>query len=956
MATRTAALALAAKRNLPDTATDRELLTRFTDGGDEAAFAEVVHRHAAMVLGVCKRVLHSQADAEDASQAVFVVLAKKASATRWQASAANWLYATARKVAANARLATARRTRREGLAAVHEAVPPAETMTGQELIGILDEELDRLPPRYREPLVLCYLEGLTRDQAAHRLGVSDAALKKQLERGRVKLAGALTKRGVALGVVLLAAATSSAKATSPRLFDSILASAGGSPSASVATLAQGVAVNAWKTKMILAVMVVFGVMMAGLGLNEPTVTADEKPVPKADAPKPAVKAESKPDGKSLIVSGTVVGPDGKPVEGVTIKTHKAGMLDALIAALSGKTLVPTLAKTDADGKFRLTIDPLPAGRPEYRQLVASKAGFGPDWVKLSDLEDGPLSLKLSSDDVPVKGRVTDLEGKPVAKAKVTIKAISTGDLKKVWESWPRGPYVALRAADKELWSPGLAELPESVTAADDGKFEIKGVGRGRLLGLVIEGKGVETAACRVVTDETFDPKTVQQPNEATMPGGGFQPGPALYGPTFTHAGKPSQLVVGTVTDGKTGKPVAGLNVLGSPDGPHWNESGARATTNAEGKFTLHGIAKTDRVRLTVFPTDKSPYFHYQTTVAGKPGLTEIAAELKLTLGVLVKGRIVEKDTGKPVAGAGIRYTALGDNKFYADLMKGKRGETGMAYNSDADGRFEFVALPGAGIVMAQGETRGRDRGTDFTQVRIATADYDRADMKHLENLGEAFSAADGHIVTMHSLSGYAIIDPKATDDTAEVEIVFDRGKTVSGKVVGADGKPAAGVTGYQLTACYDYPTKLKDGTFTAIALEPDHPRMLVFMDEARKQSAVVELTGTEKGVTVKLQPWGKLTGRLLGADGKPIAGAVVRVQVKNHLKYMGLLSSLRDHTATTDAEGKYVLELPGGPAEYLPSFMRKDKYLDTGFGAEAKGHRVKPGETMESGDAKVKAE
>ena len=104
----------------------------------------------------------------------------------------------------------------------------------------------------------------------------------------------------------------------------------------------------------------------------------------------------------------------------------------------------------------------------------------------------------------------------------------------------------------------------------------------------------------------------------------------------------------------------------------------------------------------MFPTQKSPYFHYQTTVAGKPGLTEIVAELKLTRGVLVKGRVVEKGTGKPVAGAGIRYTALAGNKHYSDLMKGKWGESGMAYNSDADGRFEFVVLPGAGIVMAQG--------------------------------------------------------------------------------------------------------------------------------------------------------------------------------------------------------------------------------------------------------------
>ena len=131
---------------------DCDLLHRFSERGDQTAFAVIAERHSAMVLGVCKRVLHSQADAEDACQAVFLILAKKANVNRWQASVANWLYSTARKVAANARSATAQRTKREGAVAVPETQTPADTGTGRELIAALDEELDRLPPRYREAL------------------------------------------------------------------------------------------------------------------------------------------------------------------------------------------------------------------------------------------------------------------------------------------------------------------------------------------------------------------------------------------------------------------------------------------------------------------------------------------------------------------------------------------------------------------------------------------------------------------------------------------------------------------------------------------------------------------------------------------------------------------------------------------------------------------------------------
>jgi uncharacterized GH25 family protein len=624
--------------------------------------------------------------------------------------------------------------------------------------------------------------------------------------------------------------------------------------------------------------------------------------------------------------------------------------------VSGKPVVKTLAKTDDDGKFSVKLEPLAPGQLDYRTLLATKPGFGPDWVMVSALSGESVTLKLVSDDVAVKGTVTDLEGKPVAKATVRIKTLAAGDLGKVWEMWPRGPYYALQAAKNQLWMPTLAEFPESVTADAEGKFEITGVGRGRLLTLIFEGPGIETAACRVVTDPKFDPKKVEQPNEKTMLGGGFQPGPAVYGPTFTHAGKPSQPITGTVTDSKTGKPIVGVQVTGSADGPHWWENNAYTRTDADGKFVLKGIAKSDRVRLSVFPGEKQPYFTYSTTVSGKPGLTEITAELKLTRGVLVKSRVIEKGSGKPVAGAGVRYAALADNKYHAELMSGKRGEYGMAWNTDANGKFEFMALPGAGIVTAQGETRTGNVLIPYAQVRVAKADLPRSAPSEFEGLDESFTAADGQIITLHSLSGYAIIDPKPTDETAEVTIEFDRGKTVSGKVVDSDGKPVTGVTAYKLTACYDQPQKLKDGTFTAIALEADHPRTVVFVDEAKKLAGSIDLKGDEKDVTVKLQPWGKLTGRLLDADGQPLAGASVSVFVKNSMRHMAFMAAVREQKATTDKDGKFTLDVPAGPAEYLLGFGRKNQYLDIGTGPKTPGHRVKPGETTAVGDMKVKGE
>src|SRR6516162_1165068 len=186
-------------------ASDRELLHGFAARRDEAAFAALVRRHGPMVLRVCRRALANAADAEDVFQATFLVLARKASSPRWHDSVANWLYGVAYRLARKVREAAVRRAARESRAAVRIGDDPLAAITGRELLGALDEELLRLPERYREPLVLCYLEGLARDEAAAQLGCPLGTLKERLGRGRDLLRRALTRRGVGAGAALAAA-------------------------------------------------------------------------------------------------------------------------------------------------------------------------------------------------------------------------------------------------------------------------------------------------------------------------------------------------------------------------------------------------------------------------------------------------------------------------------------------------------------------------------------------------------------------------------------------------------------------------------------------------------------------------------------------------------------------------------------------------------------------------------
>lgn len=179
---------------------DRQLLHRFVHDKDEAAFAELVRRYGPMVLGVGRRVLSDWHDAEDAFQATFLVLARKSGLIRRPELLANWLYGVAHRVAVRARIRAARRLERERQAAAM-TVPvtlPNCDVAWRELRTVLDEEMSRLPAKYRGPLVLCYLQGLTNDAAARRLGRPSGTMSWLLAHGRNLLRKRLLKRGLTL--------------------------------------------------------------------------------------------------------------------------------------------------------------------------------------------------------------------------------------------------------------------------------------------------------------------------------------------------------------------------------------------------------------------------------------------------------------------------------------------------------------------------------------------------------------------------------------------------------------------------------------------------------------------------------------------------------------------------------------------------------------------------------------
>jgi RNA polymerase sigma factor (sigma-70 family) len=190
------------------TLSDEQLLDRFAARRDETAeeaFAELVQRHGPMIFGVCRRILGDAHEAEDAFQATFLVLARKAGSVLRREKVANWLYGVAVRTAREARGRAARRRTREERVSTPVYVEPSDDGCPDELRAILDEELARLPARYRGPVVLCELEGLSRPEAARRLGIPEGTLSSRLARAKAQLRDRLASRGVSLPIAALSA-------------------------------------------------------------------------------------------------------------------------------------------------------------------------------------------------------------------------------------------------------------------------------------------------------------------------------------------------------------------------------------------------------------------------------------------------------------------------------------------------------------------------------------------------------------------------------------------------------------------------------------------------------------------------------------------------------------------------------------------------------------------------------
>jgi len=248
--------------------TDHDLLERYIGARDESAFALLVKRHGPMILALCWRILRQQQDAEDAFQATFLVLARKCSAIRKREAVASWLHRVAFRAANKLRCTRARRQARETPWFDLPQMGCSDDLGTQETQRLLEEELNRLADKYRAPLLLCCVQGRTRDEAAQQLGWSVGVLRGRLDRGRQLLRARLARRGVALSAALLPlglAGTSEAALLPELLCTTVRAAMTAGHAGAVAVSAQAVALSQGvMNAMFLAKLKVIAVVLATL--------------------------------------------------------------------------------------------------------------------------------------------------------------------------------------------------------------------------------------------------------------------------------------------------------------------------------------------------------------------------------------------------------------------------------------------------------------------------------------------------------------------------------------------------------------------------------------------------------------------------------------------------------------------------------------------------------------------
>jgi RNA polymerase sigma factor (sigma-70 family) len=629
--------------------TDGELLQWFETRHAEAetAFEELVARHGAMVLDVCRQVLRDSHDVDDAFQATFLILLRRSGSIRNRETFGGWLHRVALRVALRVRTESVHRRETETLLAKSSTSDSTlHDVERDEIRMAVHEELDRIPTSYRTALVACYLEGLTHEEAANRLHWPVGTVRSRLARGRDQLRHRLARRGLAPGFVL--PATGHAAPPVPTLLqrsaEELVFSYfnGHAHAVKLSTRAAVLAERMIRAMKLRSITVFASVaLVAGTAAGVlPFLTVEEASLARATTGE--TQAVDLNPAKSL--AGLVRDSEGNPVAGATV-----------IAGRFTAELNHMITTSGPDGRFAF-----PPGRGEKKleYAVAYKEGLAPASKFGSGIADGTPSgemelilLKVE----PFVGVVENRDGSPIAGASVWIKYMKG-----------RGGKYDNPILENVLRGTALESL-FNTTTDKQGHFRFRAVPapQGIALHVSADGMGDLSTKGPGKFEAGYVEGTVAVPARLTM--------------------QPEARVRGRVVTRLPGMTLAGLKVgLQSTNDSRqiWRES----RTDAEGRFEMRGLpAGKCNIFLYNQPSDGAWAYRAIDSLPLHPGETA-EATLELIEGLLVEGQVVDADSGNPIAGTSVAMYGPARPHSGAAVLSAK---------TDEKGRYHFRLPPGA---------------------------------------------------------------------------------------------------------------------------------------------------------------------------------------------------------------------------------------------------------------------
>ncbi|SIO59900.1 RNA polymerase sigma factor, sigma-70 family [Singulisphaera sp. GP187] len=845
---------------------DRQLLDRFSSGdtaASEPAFAMLVERHGPLVLAVCRRLLADPHLAEDAFQATFLVLARRAGSVRNRDALGGWLHRVARRVALRLRIRIDRRKSHERPEVEEVAVNDADRLQHDELRAVIDAEIDRLGEAQRLPVVLCCLQGLSHEEAAHQLDWPLGSVKSRLARGRRRLQDRLLRRGFAPAVAAVAGSTAflgneATAAVAPALVEATARAAtalairglvtGVVPATALVLVREElVSMIAFKLKLAAAVSLTAGSFALLIGFALAASQGEEAspkiaPAKQAAETPSANKADASPVVVKLSASGKVVDSGGKPIAGATVILREWSLYRAREPRskedrtfMEREGLVDSLAETKTDDEGRFRFDDVAA--PGFKKtegvgqsvfpwdVVALAPGHGLNWVQLTlQNQQAPITLTLGLEGT-VRGRIVEPGGKPVVDAKVSVYGLQ-----------PLGsPDINGVRTDNGLnlsWS----AFPVGAKTDSEGRFIIRGLPIERIAALAVTEPRHERLFAFAATTDEPQPNHIQRSfrsfgrvTESRHPihTGGF----TLTAKTTDH------VLTGRVTLETGGKPARDARLT-------CNNQATKA--DSAGRFHIEGLTSGPlELQVTSADVDAAPIV---TTIAIPEEPKVLERSLSLPPGLVLTGRVLDGASGKGIANALLTFIPMPE-AARTSLDFDPQNET------DAEGRYRLVVPAGLGTLLLQTIPQG-----------FAKPVGDRFDGPADPKFSREISGRSGQTI-----------------EVAEFSLI--RSRNIVLRVVDPDGRPVenARVDVRDFNRQPEQPSGKTDtqGRYEVTGLQPHEGTVIDVTASDRRLGAMIELLDDETATTaatsleVRLQPLGTLSGHVLDDDGKPLAVQVL---------------------------------------------------------------------------------